>query len=124
MQAFVRELGGDADLLFTPHLLPVSRGILATLTVPITRHLTDALRPFRETYAGEPFIEISAELPTLKDVVHRNVVRLSAVAAEHVRQPTLIVFAAIDNLMKGAAGQAVQNANVILGFPEPLGLPA
>jgi N-acetyl-gamma-glutamyl-phosphate reductase len=124
MQAFVRELGGDADLLFTPHLLPVSRGILATLTVPITRPLDDVLRPFRETYAGEPFIEISAELPALKDVVHRNVVRLSAVPAEHVRQPTLVVFAAIDNLMKGAAGQAVQNANVILGFPEPLGLPA
>jgi N-acetyl-gamma-glutamyl-phosphate reductase len=124
MQAFVRELGGAADLLFTPHLLPVSRGILATLTVPITRPLDDVLRPFRETYAGEPFIEISAELPALKDVVHRNVVRLSAVPAEHVRQPTLVVFAAIDNLMKGAAGQAVQNANVILGFPEPLGLPA
>jgi N-acetyl-gamma-glutamyl-phosphate reductase len=124
MQAFVRELGGDADLLFTPHLLPVSRGILATLTVPITQPLDDALRPFRETYAGEPFIEITAEPPTLKDVVHRNVVRISAVLAEHVRQPTLVVFAAIDNLMKGAAGQAVQNANVILGFPEPLGLPA
>jgi N-acetyl-gamma-glutamyl-phosphate reductase len=124
MHAFVRELGGDADLLFTPHLLPVSRGILATLTVPITRPLEDVLRPFRETYAGEPFIEISAEPPALKDVVHRNVVRLSAVRAQHVRQPTLVVFAAIDNLMKGAAGQAVQNANVILGFPEPLGLPA
>jgi N-acetyl-gamma-glutamyl-phosphate reductase len=124
MQAFVRELGGDADLLFTPHLLPVSRGILATLTVPITQPLDDPLRPFRETYAGEPFIEITAEPPTLKDVVHRNVVRISAVPAEHVRQPTLVVFAAIDNLMKGAAGQAVQNANVVLGFPEPLGLPA
>jgi N-acetyl-gamma-glutamyl-phosphate reductase len=124
MQAFIRELGGDADLLFTPHLLPVSRGILATLTVPITRPLQDVLRLFRETYAGEPFIEISAEPPALKDVVHRNVVRLSAVPAQHVRQPTLVVFAAIDNLMKGAAGQAVQNANVILGFPEPLGLPA
>lgn len=124
MQAFVRELGGDADLLFTPHLLPVSRGILATLSVPITRPLNDVLRPFRETYAGEPFIEISAETPALKDVLHRNVVRLSAVAAAHVRQPTLVVFAAIDNLMKGAAGQAVQNANVILGLPEPLGLPA
>lgn len=124
MQALVREFGGDADLLFTPHLLPVNRGILATLTVPITRPLDDVLRPFRETYAGEPFIEISAETPALKDVVHRNVVRLSAVSAAHVRQPTLVVFAAIDNLMKGAAGQAVQNANVILGFPEPLGLPA
>jgi N-acetyl-gamma-glutamyl-phosphate reductase len=124
MQAVVREFGGDADLLFTPHLLPVSRGILATLSVPIVRPLDDVLAPFRESYAGEPFVEVSAEPPALKDVVHRNVVRLSAVQADHVRQPTLVVFAAIDNLMKGAAGQAVQNANAILGFPEPLGLPA
>jgi N-acetyl-gamma-glutamyl-phosphate reductase len=56
--------------------------------------------------------------------VHRNVVRISAVQAAGVRQPTLMVFSAIDNLMKGAAGQAIQNANAVFGFPEPLGLPA
>ena len=58
-----------------------------------------------------------------RDVVRRNVVRVSVTNAAHVRQPTLIVIAAIDNLMKGAAGQAVQNANLMLGIPEPLGLP-
>jgi N-acetyl-gamma-glutamyl-phosphate reductase len=51
-------------------------------------------------------------------------VRLSVVQASNVRQPTLVIVAAIDNLMKGAAGQAVQNANVIFGFPEITGLPA
>lgn len=124
MKSFAAKLGGDADILFTPHLLPVSRGILATITVPVVRLPDNVLAPWLEAYAGEPFVEVAAEPPTLKDVVHRNVVRISAVAAAVVRQPTLVVFAAIDNLMKGAAGQAVQNANVMLGFPEPMGLPA
>jgi N-acetyl-gamma-glutamyl-phosphate reductase len=124
MRAMVEELGGDADLVFTPHLLPVSRGILATITVPLRRPLADPLGPWRSMYGGEPFVEIAEEPPSLRDVVNRNVVRLSAVPAADVRRPTLTVFAAIDNLMKGAAGQAVQNANVVLGLPEAQGLPA
>ncbi|HEU4642729.1 MAG TPA: N-acetyl-gamma-glutamyl-phosphate reductase [Gemmatimonadaceae bacterium] len=124
MRATVRALGGDADLIFTPHLLPVARGILATITVPLTEPLADPLAPWREHYAGEPFIEVAAEPPVLRDVVHRNVARLSAHAAAGVRTPTLIVIAAIDNLVKGAAGQAVQNANLALGVDETAGLPA
>lgn len=124
MRAVVSELGGDADLIFTPHLLPVARGILCTITVPITAPLADVLAPWREQYAGEPFIEVVDTIPTLRDVVHRNVVRITAVAAESVRQPTLIVIAAIDNLVKGAAGQALQNANLLLGLDETAGLPA
>jgi N-acetyl-gamma-glutamyl-phosphate reductase len=124
MRAVVRELGSDADLLFTPHLLPVARGILATITVPLAAPLADPLAPWREQYAGEPFIEVANDLPSLRDVVHRNVVRIAAVPAAHVRQPTLVVVAAIDNLVKGAAGQAVQNANLLLGLDETLGLPA
>jgi N-acetyl-gamma-glutamyl-phosphate reductase len=124
MQSVANELGGDADLLFTPHLLPVSRGILATITVQLNQPLADVLAPWHDAYAGEPFVEIAATPPSLRDVVHRNVVRICAVQAANVRRPALTVFAAIDNLMKGAAGQAVQNANAVLGFPEPLGLPA
>jgi N-acetyl-gamma-glutamyl-phosphate reductase len=75
-------------------------------------------------YRDEPFVEVSDAMPSLRDVVHRNVVRLSVVQASNVRKPTLVIVAAIDNLMKGAAGQAVQNANVIFGFPEITGLPA
>jgi N-acetyl-gamma-glutamyl-phosphate reductase len=75
-------------------------------------------------YAGEPFIEICAEPPSLRDVVHRNVVRISATPLAGMRTPTLLVTSAIDNLMKGAAGQAVQNANLMLGLDETAGLPA
>ncbi len=124
MRAMVARTGADVDLLFTPHLLPVARGILATITVPLTAPLADPLAPFAARWAGEPFIEVAQALPTLRDVVHRNVVRLSARMAAHMRTPTLLVFAAIDNLMKGAAGQALQNANLMLGLPEAAGLPS
>ncbi len=115
--------GADADLIFTPHLLPVARGILATIIVQVTERLADPLAPWQDEFGGEPFVEIDGEPPTLRDVVRRNVVRISAHHAAGVRQPTLIVLSAIDNLVKGAAGQAVQNANVVLGLDEPAGLP-
>ena len=124
MRATISRLCGDVDLLFTPHLLPVARGILATLTVPVTAAPDDLLEPWRRDYANEPFIELSNDLPAIKDVVRRNVVRIAVRRVSGVRQPTLLVFAAIDNLVKGAAGQAVQNANVSFGLPETMGLPA
>jgi N-acetyl-gamma-glutamyl-phosphate reductase len=123
MRATISRLCGDVDLLFTPHLLPVARGILATLTVQVTGLPDDLLDPWRREYANEPFIELSTNLPTLKDVVRRNVVRIAVRRVSGVRQPTLLVFAAIDNLVKGAAGQAVQNANVSFSLPETTGLP-
>ena len=124
MRAVTRELGGkDNDILFTPHLLPVARGILATITVPIREHIENPLELWHACYHGEPFIEIAEEPPTLRDVVRRNVVRISVTTAANVRQPTLIIISAIDNLVKGAAGQALQNANVLLGLSEQAGLP-
>ncbi len=123
MRAMVATTGADVDLLFTPHLLPVARGILATITVPLAAPLADPLAPFVARWSGEPFIEVVTGLPSLRDVVHRNVVRLSARLAAHVRTPTVQLFVAIDNLLKGAAGQAVQNANVALGLTETAGLP-
>jgi len=124
MRAVVAELGGDNDILFTPHLLPVPRGILATITVPVTEPLAHPLTLWSDMYASEPFVEVSDTMPSLRDVLYRNVVRVSAVRAANVRQPTMVIVAAIDNLMKGAAGQAVQNANVLLGLAETAGLPA
>jgi N-acetyl-gamma-glutamyl-phosphate reductase len=124
MQAVAKELGAiNNDILFTPHLLPVARGILATITVPVREFTADPAALWREFYRGEPFIEIADQPPALRDVVRRNVVRLSVTKAANVRQPTLIIISAIDNLMKGAAGQAVQNANVLLGLSEQAGLP-
>ena len=124
MRSMLDASGTDADLIFTPHLLPVARGILATLTVPVTEALADPLAPWRDAFDGEPFVEITPEPPTLRDVVRRNVVRISARYVAGVRHPTLLVLSAIDNLVKGAAGQAVQNANVVFGLAEPAGLPA
>ena len=124
MSALLKERGSDNDLIFTPHLLPVARGILATIVVRLAQPLEKPLETWSEAYAGEPFIEITDITPSLRDVVRRNVVRISAVAAANTSAPTLIITSAIDNLTKGAAGQAVQNANLMLGFEETAGLPA
>jgi N-acetyl-gamma-glutamyl-phosphate reductase len=124
LRAVMAGFGGDADLVFTPHLLPVARGILATITVPLVEAVANPLQLWRERYAGEPFVEIVDRPPTLREVVRRNVAQITAVPAAATRRPTLVVLAAIDNLVKGAAGQAVQNANLQLGIDEPLGLAA
>jgi N-acetyl-gamma-glutamyl-phosphate reductase len=124
MRDTIARLKGDFDLLFTPHLLPVARGILATITVPVDSVPDDLLSPWREEYANEPFVELANDPPALKDVVRRNVCRIAVRRVSGVRQPTLLVFSAIDNLVKGAAGQAIQNANVSLGLAETMGLPA
>ena len=113
-----------AELIFTPHLLPVARGILSTITVPLTETLADPLAPFHAAYAGERFIEVAREQPALNDVVRRNVVRMTATMIAGMRAPMLLVTSAIDNLVKGAAGQALQNANLMCGIDEHAGLPA
>jgi N-acetyl-gamma-glutamyl-phosphate reductase len=124
MTATLDTLGADADLVFTPHLLPVARGILSTITIPLTRSLADPLALYRDAYEREPFIEVTDVQPTLHDVARRNVVRLTATLIAGTRTPTLLVTSAIDNLVKGASGQALQNANLMLGLDETLGLPA
>jgi N-acetyl-gamma-glutamyl-phosphate reductase len=124
MTATIGTLGSDAELVFTPHLLPVARGILSTITVPLVAPLADALAPFCVAYANEQFIEVVREQPTLSEVVRRNVVRITATMIAGTRKPTLLVTSAIDNLMKGAAGQALQNANLMCDIDEHIGLPA
>lgn len=123
MRAVAGAMSPDVDLVFTPHLLPVPRGILATITVTLTAPLADPLALWRSAYGNEPCVEIATEPPTLRDVVQRNVVRISAQPLAGTRRPMLLVLSAIDNLMKGAAGQAVQNANLMLGLDETAGLP-
>jgi N-acetyl-gamma-glutamyl-phosphate reductase len=118
----------DFDLVFTPHLLPVARGILATITVTLSDDAVLAgggpMQPWRDAYGAEPFVELARETPSIRDVAHRNVARIFVTPVAGVRRPTLLVFSAIDNLVKGAAGQAVQNGNVMLGLDETVGLPA
>jgi N-acetyl-gamma-glutamyl-phosphate reductase len=118
--------GGPPQFVFTPHLLPVRRGILETMYVPLKKAFTpaQAVALYTQQYAAEPFVEIlDNELPTLRRVLHRNIVSIGFSAVQDVEQPMLIVVAAFDNLVKGAAGQALQNANLMLGFDEKLGLP-
>ena len=124
MTATLSRWGADCDVLFAPHLLPVARGILATITVPLTAPLDTPNALWRDRFAGEAFIEITEELPVLRDVVRRNVARICARTAANIRTPTLVVYSAIDNLVKGAAGQALQNANLMLGLREQEGLPS
>ena len=125
MTATLSVLGAsDSDLIFTPHLLPIARGILSTITVPVAAALVDPTEPLRAVYANEPFIKIVKEQPRLVDVARRNVVQMTATMIAGMRSPTMLITSAIDNLVKGAAGQAVQNANLMCGFDEAEGLPA
>lgn len=123
MRAATALLGADVDLLFTPHLLPVARGILATITITLAKPIADPVAVLRARYASEPCVEVVDALPDLRQVQRRNVARLALRPVEGLRQPTVQVFSAIDNLVKGAAGQALQNANLMLGLDETAGLP-
>ena len=114
------------ELVFTPHLLPVRRGILQTTYLPLADGATvgDAIGLWAEAYRDEPFVEVLEDrMPTLRDAVESNRVSMGVTAVGGVSAPMLLVVAAIDNLLKGAAGQAVQNLNVMLGWEEGLGLP-
>jgi N-acetyl-gamma-glutamyl-phosphate reductase len=114
-------LGCDVKATFTPHLLPLDQGLLASCYVRPTRKLTDGdlLELFREVYEGERFVEISERSPGVREVRDTNIARICALAGPDGR---VLVFCAIDNLWKGAAGQAVQNLNVMLGLDEGAGL--
>jgi N-acetyl-gamma-glutamyl-phosphate reductase len=113
--------GSAPELVFTPHLAPVKRGILESIYVPVTEELTaaDALGLWNADYQDEPFVDVFEDrLPSLADVVHTNRVAISVAPMTGVSSPLLLVVSAEDNLVKGASGQAVQNMNLMLGFPE------
>lgn len=113
------------ELVFTPHLLPVRRGILETIYVPLREAVPgiEAVAPWVEDYAEEPFVEVMPDrMPALRDVVGTNRVAIGVAPVAGVSTPLLVIVAAIDNLLKGAAGQAVQNLNLMMGWPETEGL--
>jgi len=124
-QALFRAAGGEVPLTFTPHLLPLRRGILATCYARLApgKGAADAGAAFSHNYANEPFIELAAAADevSLKAVVGTNRCQIgfSAGGADPGR---IVVIASIDNLVKGAAGQALQNLNLALGWPETSGL--
>jgi N-acetyl-gamma-glutamyl-phosphate reductase len=112
-----------ASVLFTPHLAPMSRGILATCYArPTASTSTDALLDLqREAYADEPFVVVTDGSPSTKATLGSNCAHVTARYDE--RTGTVLALAAIDNITKGASGAAVQCANLLLGLPEAMGLP-
>ena len=113
------ELTTGASVLFTPHLMATSRGILATCYAKATG-AADPLAILRDAYAGEPFVHVGETPPETKWATGSNAAFLSARYDE--RTGTVVVLAAIDNLGKGAAGQMIQCANLMLGLDEGAGL--
>ena len=111
-------LGGR--ILFTPHLAPMNRGILATCTA-IARGPCDPLAALAQAYRHEPFIRVSERPPSTKWTLGANAVHLTARYDE--RTGRVLAIAALDNLVKGAAGQMIQCANLMLGLDEAAGLP-
>ena len=114
-----------AQILFTPHLAPMTRGILATCYARpsdgVETSTEGLLAALAEAYAGEPFVVVDAAPPSTKATWGSNTAHLSA--RYDARTGWVVVLAAIDNLVKGASGQAVQCANLLLGLPETAGLP-
>jgi N-acetyl-gamma-glutamyl-phosphate reductase len=116
-----QELG--TTVTFVPHLVPIDRGILETIYARLQPGVSesDIASTFHATYAGSPFVRLTgADLPEVKHVAHTNFCDIGWRVDEAGRQLVLVVC--IDNLVKGAAGQAVQNFNVAFGFDERLGL--
>ncbi len=124
-QGLALAAGREVGLVFTPHLAPMIRGIHATLYARVTRELEfQAL--FEKRYASEPFVDVlpAGSHPDTRSARAANVCRIAVHRPRQSaqRSDTLVVLSVIDNLMKGASGQAVQNMNIMFGLPETMGL--
>ena len=123
-EALTRATGTAAKISFTPILAPMPRGILATITMKLNSAITTeaAHKIYNDAYKGEEFVKVLplGQMPQTSSVLGSNYVAMQVAVDEHTNR--LVVSVAIDNLVKGAAGQAIQNANIICGLPENLGL--
>ena len=113
---------GAFPITFTPHLLPLDQGLLTSCYVTAARELSkdDVRALFEDAYNREPFVEWTDAPPGVRDVRDTNICRIHATVEPATGR--VLVFSAIDNLWKGAAGQAVQDLNLMLGLPETEGL--
>lgn len=121
IEQVLSDIGGcQVHVAFHPHLMPMDRGIFASI-YPKLRHQksrADLLDLFRSYYAGQPFIRILDRIPNTKDVAHTNFCDITVC----FNRNQLVVFAALDNLIKGASGVAVQNMNLMLGLDQRTGM--
>jgi N-acetyl-gamma-glutamyl-phosphate reductase len=114
-------LGAEVTVTFIPHLLPLDQGELVSCYVtPSDDPDTDLHELYSDFYSGEPFVEVASAPPGVRDVRESNVCRISV--HDDARTGRVIVFAAIDNMWKGAASQAVQNLNLMFGLDEGEGI--
>ncbi|MGI2335848.1 MAG: N-acetyl-gamma-glutamyl-phosphate reductase [Dehalogenimonas sp.] len=111
------------SVTFTPHLIPVNRGILATCYAPLNKIISDAEihQIYTRFYDQEQFVRVTTTPPHTRDITGTNMCLVHPVIDR--RSGLLIVISCIDNLIKGAAGQAIQNMNLMLGIPEETALP-
>ncbi len=112
--------GTDVTISFTPHLIPLNRGIVSTIALSLAKKVEDALGVYRDFYKGEAFVRVTTSLPDTKNVEMTNFCDISV--RVDPRTNRLIVVSVIDNLTKGAAGQAVQCLNLVCGYEETTGL--
>jgi N-acetyl-gamma-glutamyl-phosphate reductase len=116
--------GREVGVLFVPHLIPVNRGILSTMYVSLNRSVSTAevAEIYRRRYEHEPFVRVwpAGTFPSTDAVRGSNYCDVGVLVRKKSRQA--IVITAIDNLVKGASGQAIQNMNIMCGFPENLGV--
>ena len=114
-------LGGAGDVLFVPHLLPLNRGMLASVYITLKEQFSqiNPLEVLNDFYSKESFIRICHEPPQIKNVAGSHFADLSA----YKSGDKIVVLSAIDNLLRGASSQALANANIICGFDESLALP-
>ncbi|MFM8635459.1 MAG: N-acetyl-gamma-glutamyl-phosphate reductase, partial [Planctomycetia bacterium] len=119
-QIINRHAGAMPQVIFTPQLAPMDRGILSTIYATPVKTMTEAdvLGVLREAYAGERFVRVVDHLPGTKDTVDTNFCDITA----RVVRGRVLLISCLDNLVKGAAGAAVQNFNVLFGLPETAGL--
>ncbi|KAB2932873.1 MAG: N-acetyl-gamma-glutamyl-phosphate reductase [Candidatus Contendobacter sp.] len=121
-QGLTTMAGGSVELVFVPHLTPMIRGIHATLYATLTKPDVDLQALFEQRYANEPFVDVlpPGSHPETRSVRGANLCRLAVHRPQNGK--TVVVLSVIDNLVKGAAGQAVQNMNLMCGLPETTGL--
>ena len=115
--------GNDITISFTPHLLPLNRGILATIYADLNGATSeDIAKCYKEAYESEQFVFVHKEgkLPELKHIQHSNACHIGYVIDKRLNR--IIIVSCLDNLVKGASGQAVQNMNIIMGLEENIGL--
>lgn len=119
----LEKYGKKVSVIFTPHLLPIKRGILTTTYSKISKkiNLNDIYEIYKKYYGNEPFVRIFVdELPSIESVVGSNYIDIGVRISENTNH--VITISAIDNLTKGASGQAIQNMNIMLGIDEKEGL--